>query len=546
MADALVGQKYSDAASHFAAYQLSSLVKKYDFPKGSFSWDPEMEARKKFLDAEARCAEVNKRFLEPQRFNVESTPDLALYLARARGWIQYVIGETPSMFEIYSKCGFGPGASIGTHGNATHIAAKLSGVWSVSPSALKYAEAAVASNAQLVELLLSSEDGRPYCLDPDDFQKKFKDRISVTNYNKIAFVPKTAKTHRSIAVEPLLNSYVQKGIDETLRLRLQRIGIDLSDQERNCEFARQGSLTDGDNGFATIDLSSASDSVSTELVRYLLPPAWFDLLDQTRSKNYLDGDVVRPYHKFCSMGNGFCFPLETLIFTSLAYATRCGKPGTDFLVYGDDIIVRQDYAPLLVDVLDQCGFSVNTDKTFIRGPFRESCGRDWFVGEDVRPFVLDFRLDSLQALFKFLNLTQRNERTSMFFREAVDYVKSLIPRCAQFCRPFEGGDDTGYTVEWDEFLASPFAEFHRGKQCWSWLELRQVPISDKDAKRTARGVILTMAALQGASSAKPFTFRRKTGTKVDRVIYSSFKTGATINLQGWYSPKLWVGMMPAQ
>lgn len=243
------------------------------------------------------------------------------------------------------------------------------------------------------------------CVDRSRFSDKFRERVRLVEHNKITFVPKTAKTHRSIAVEPLVNGYVQKGIDQVMRKRLRRIGIDLSDQSGNSEYARLGSLDNSDQSFVTIDLSMASDSLATEVVRQLVPAAWFELLNALRSKSFLLDDVEYKFEKFCSMGNGFCFPLQTLIFTAACKAVGAGVPGLDFKVYGDDIIVRRCHAEPVIRLLGELGFKTNTDKTFITGPFRESCGRDWFSGEDVRPFILDFRLDSVEALIKFHNLS---------------------------------------------------------------------------------------------------------------------------------------------
>jgi hypothetical protein len=84
------------------------------------------------------------------------------------------------------------------------------------------------------------------------------------------------------------------------------------------------------------------------------------------------------------MGNGFTFPLETLIFWSLAAA--CCPQDSDATAYGDDLIVPTECYPLLVEVLVALGFVVNLTKSYHTGPFRESCGKDYFRGTDVRPY----------------------------------------------------------------------------------------------------------------------------------------------------------------
>jgi len=95
-----------------------------------------------------------------------------------------------------------------------------------------------------------------------------------------------------------------------------------------------------------------------------------------------DGSIMRQ-EKFSSMGNGFTFPLETLIFWGLA--ASCCENNSDASVYGDDIVIPTDKYDLLVEVLQVCGFEVNVGKSYNTGLFRESCGKDYFSGIDVRP-----------------------------------------------------------------------------------------------------------------------------------------------------------------
>lgn len=516
LADSLAKQPYTSAMQHFVASQLSALIKKYPYTKDQTSFDPRREAWEKFATSEQKCQEVNDRFRVG-----ENLP--TFLLEKMRQFISYTIGEEPNLSEIWSKCDFGPGANIGVHGNATHLARKIEEKWSVTPSAFLYARSAVSCNHQLFEVLYPAKNG-VIVYDHEAAFVQFRKSTVIVDYNKISFVPKTAKTDRSIAVEPLLNSFLQKGTDNVMRHRLKRIGIDLGDQSKNSEAARKGSISEhGVDAFATIDLKSASDSISIELCRYLLPPAWFEFLDSIRSKRYkLDDGSVKEYAKFCSMGNGFCFPLETLIFTAACKAVGAGTPGIDFLVYGDDIAVNVTVAQQLLDLLRCIGFDENPEKTFITGPFRESCGMDWFEGADVRPFTLDFALDSVQNVIKFCNLTQRSYRTSMYFGEAVKFVKNLLPDNFRFVRPHKGNSETAITVELDEFMSSPHAKWSKRLQCWSWHELRTMPVPCKKwHKYERRSNALVIAALRGASSNRPFTLRRTSRTRVERVVYSS-------------------------
>jgi hypothetical protein len=319
-------------------------------------------------------------------------------------------------------------------------------------------------------------------------------------------------------VEPLINGYVQKGTDQVMRRRLKRVGIDLSDQEINQAMALSGSLAWEDStGFVTIDLKSASDSISKELVRLLLPPSWFSFLESIRSPEYELNGERKAYHKFCSMGNGFCFPLETLLFTAACQAVGCKDRSTRH-VYGDDIIVPGNVAEELIHLLSVMGFEVNTKKTCISGPFRESCGGNYFAGVDVSPFTLDFRFDSVEAVFKFFNLTQRNSFTTSYFAEARDRILDLLPSEYRLFRPCEGNDDTGLSGSMDQFLSSHYARWLADTQTWGWKELSHYSVSDNEwRKLKSSDILLRIAVLRGGNSHQPYTYRRKTRSKLCKI-----------------------------
>lgn len=519
LADSLSSQLYEDATTHFVANQFSLLVKKYPFPKGLLLLNPEEAATKSFLHAEHRCKRRNQLFRVMRSKQLRTARVSRWYeyrLSRMRSWIAYVLGDL-DLNTIFDSSEFGPGASIGIHGNATNFARKLLAQnWSVTPEAFTYASIVVGKHAQIREMLLTEPERTHYCCDPIKFDEAFRAKCSYVNNNKITFVPKTAKTHRSIAIEPLLNGYLQKGVDNVLRLKLKRVGIHLDDQSLNQRLARIGSLHDSAEGLCTIDLSAASDSMATEVVRALLPEDWFRLLNNLRSKTGLLGDLVLSYEKFCSMGNGFCFPLESLVFAA-AVQEAGGTLGQNSAVYGDDIIVPQSIAQRVLETLEFMGFKVNTSKTFLHGPFRESCGADWFGGKDVRPFTLDYRIDSLQAIFKLLNLTKRNAYTTAFFDWLTpDYLG--VPNNLRFVRPYSGPADTAIEVEFDVFMSSRYSSFVRETRAWRWTELIASPVKDRQITRmSAYNYALVYGALKGVTSSAPFTVRRETQTKLRRV-----------------------------
>lgn len=217
------------------------------------------------------------------------------------------------------------------------------------------------------------------------FGVPFEDvRFTAVEHNAVVFVPKNWKTHRSIAKEPTHALPFQLALDKFLKQRLKRCwGIDLSTQAVNQNLAREGSI---DGSLATIDLSQASDTLSLNAVATLLPDTWFMLFKAFRSRSWRSKFGRGHYHKFSSMGNGYTFTLETLIFAAACRAVGAKR----FSVYGDDIILETELAGNLVKLLNYLGFGVNEEKSFMNpsSRFRESCGCDYFKGQLVTPFYM--------------------------------------------------------------------------------------------------------------------------------------------------------------
>lgn len=227
--------------------------------------------------------------------------------------------------------------------------------------------------------------------------------------NRLTFVPKNVDTSRVICIEPNLNMFLQQGIKAILEKRLiQYFGIDLSNQpEVNRELARKGSANDS---YCTIDLSSASDSVSRKMLQATLPSDFLGWLEFVRSPTCtLPNGEVEQLHMISSMGNATTFPLQTIIFACVVsaayssldiemrkgYRVQSKYSVTDgvyeqithlpnFGVFGDDIIVEKAAYARVVRLLNLLGFTINAEKSFNQGPFRESCGGDYFRGHNTR------------------------------------------------------------------------------------------------------------------------------------------------------------------
>lgn len=243
--------------------------------------------------------------------------------------------------------------------------------------------------------------------------------------NRIECVPKNWKTNRSIACEPEGNIPLQLAVDTWVKRKLKLQGIDLSDQSRNQRLAKHASIY---NDFVTVDFSSASDTISIETVRWLLPPLWFKYLDNVRSPFFRGVFGTGKYAKFSSMGNGATFVLESLIFGAMCHALGSRK----FLVYGDDVIIEERFFSRFCGLAKFLGFSVNQEKTFSCGPFRESCGGDYFLGNDVTPVYIrniDSRKASLCHLVNSLGaITHQWSELAKYLSEIVkDYSLPYVP-----------------------------------------------------------------------------------------------------------------------
>jgi hypothetical protein len=218
-------------------------------------------------------------------------------------------------------------------------------------------------------------------------------------------VPKTSVIDRVACKEPEANMLLQRAVGNHIRRRLRRNGVDLNDQSINQELAR----TAVSRKLATIDLSSASDSISAQLVFELLPFEWWSLLDDLRSHRVSipdgsGGSVDHDLEMFSSMGNGFTFELESLLFYVITRVVcwRSGIKGR-ISVYGDDIVAPAAVVPRLRSMFHFLGFKMNLKKTHFRGTFRESCGRHYDRGVDVSPFYIRREIATLPDLILHLN-----------------------------------------------------------------------------------------------------------------------------------------------
>lgn len=319
-------------------------------------------------EAELRCKQTNDRFRKNRIFPDVNQADYNSKFFRASQVIASILGPVP---DIFPDVGWSPGRTSSAWGDDVASMLKYTSCPDVTVSARSYA----------VRLLRDSPQWGASVLNADGPVSILQQGLNVIVGNTLITVPKSAKTDRVICYEPHMNIRLQLAAGQYIRRRLLIRGINLADQSINRRRASIGSI---DGSLATLDLSSASDTIASELVYELLPVDWALLLDQLRSKHTLwpDGST-RKNEKFSSMGNGFTFELESLIFYALASAVT-----ENVSVYGDDLIFPNERFTEVSDLLEYSGFVINKRKSFSSSYFRESCGNDVFCGVVCTPVYL--------------------------------------------------------------------------------------------------------------------------------------------------------------
>lgn len=388
-----------------------------------------------------------------------------------------------SLHDLLDHGRLGPGASIGAGGGDFYtkfFSSKLS-----------------TTSEHLYKTYRHHIEGHPTWLDAEKQRTASYGEPTLVDASRLAFVPKKAEISRVIFVEPTLNMFYQLGLEAILRKRLKQVyDLDLSTQQlKNRVMARKGSITPDDSRYdetfnlVTIDLSSASDSISLNMLRKFLPAhvlCWFELL-RTKNVKLPSGELVET-HMVSTMGNGYTFPLQTVLFTAICVAcarwrgsqTKLGgrevtlgrsylvkaasgeldllmrrrngrerETGcllTPFGVNGDDIIVHRHFASDVLRCLKLLGFKVNSDKTFIEGCFRESCGGDYFKGNPVRPVYVK-KLETPQDRISVINaLTRWSVVHNVMLVKALRYLWSTLRPAERLYVPMQENDECGIRV----------------------------------------------------------------------------------------------------
>ncbi len=331
------------------------------------------------------------------------------------------------------------------------------------------------------------------CVEGVDFLD-IKDEPSV----RVVFVPKTQLTPRVIAIEPSHVQYMQQSLkDYVYRIlethRLTKNSIRFSRQDFNQRLAYSGSI---DRRLATLDLKDASDRVHLHLVQRIFKTSGIlEYLEDCRSVHATLPDSRNiVLSKFASMGSAMCFPVEAMVFYTLAQCAMHQLDGTRptsssirryssmIDIYGDDIIVPVEYADVVVRYLESYALKVNVNKSFSKGNFRESCGADYFKGVPVNPVYArkvphdnsrDWEADDVMSWNATADhfYIRGQWHVCQVIRDMLSRVaKTTIPRSREF----------GSGLVHHSLIFTTRLRFDRNLQCWRQRRIVFEPAKKKD------------------------------------------------------------------
>jgi hypothetical protein len=301
-------------------------------------------------------------------------------IATAQLKIQRVLGEF-SIEAVFAECGHGPNSTVTVRKRNAFLDRKylnLSGTEGALRAFAEYLHWDENLNAEFTRLqdLPAGE-----YLKPEEVPG-----------NALSFVPKKWNKLRTMSAEGTLNQFFQLGTGRVIQTRLRKCNIDLSTQPDVHRRLVKLMSRYPEIGDATLDWSQASDRIWSSLVQMLVDGDWYSWFDQIRSPvtTFGEGEVY-DLPMIGTMGNGFVFPLQTLVFwgllTSLAEVMDIRSVGIS--VFGDDCIVPIALVPWVEVLAKELGWSLNSEKSFSEGRFRESCGLDAYMGRNVRPFFIE-------------------------------------------------------------------------------------------------------------------------------------------------------------
>lgn len=265
----------------------------------------------------------------------------------------------------------------------------------------------MSSDSLLLYWLRRVPDDLWYLTPPGGFDESRR----LSRCSELICVPKSMTKNRTISKEPCSLQFFQHGVqrrvDEYMREHPVLSGrIDLHDQDSSKELARRGSVR---GEWDTVDLSAASDSITTRLVKavFARTPLYRSLVCLRSQRTLLPTGQEILLNKFAPMGSDLCFPTMCLVFACVceqAVRNVAGRASrlNEYRVYGDDIVIRHSFTSELMRLLAALHFEVNERKSFTElsfHNFREACGGEYLDGIEITPVRVSRRLrtDDLQG-----------------------------------------------------------------------------------------------------------------------------------------------------
>ena len=378
--------------------QAEAAVKKLIDP----AYDRWPATRAAWFSTEHRCMRNNQRFAVMRARILSGQPptnddDTNRLCRRFYEALRFALGDTFPTEEVCESAYYGPGSTVSVRGREVHYVRKVETFECGALARDMAVEALRHDRAVWSQVGLDPH----YSTNPsaiEGFKRVTRELLAKSGEpsDRLMFIHKSITALRSIGAQPTSTGMLQLGVHAIGVPILRRLGVDLEDQSWNQRGAYEGSRDWRlPNPYCTLDKSNASNLLSLGLIQTFFPPAWGKALCRMRTTSYEAppelGGGTHSYHMYAGMGNGTTFFVETLVFWAIAYATSLHDEVESFVserayaIYGDDVVLRRNHALRYQRFAMFLGFQFNKEKTFLDGPFRESCGADYFEGINVRP-----------------------------------------------------------------------------------------------------------------------------------------------------------------
>lgn len=465
----------SDVLNLFREVQCREFKKKYTSALDQ-QWNANLtiECFNSFKDRISFVGGTNRRLAE--YFHGIDKFDTVV-INRIRLFIDSVLGPAPDFLELFQACRHSAGATVGTTFKDSSLLAKSTFPFVGNRTSQRIFELYLEYDwqyNQAVEAINKLSTSPKY---------QFEYRSSATS------VEKDDTKRRLVLKEPTLHMFFQKGIEAIMVDRLRPL-LDIS--KAQLDHQQKAYLASITRKHATVDLKDASDLISLELVRNILPLSWLNLLECFRSTHTVIDEEEFELPMFSTMGNAYTFPLETLVFLSVVvavteslYTSRYSALAPEWSeikrlgisVYGDDIIIPSEFFTQLSAWFTKLGFVMNTKKSHFLSTdkFRESCGSDYISGRNVRPYFIkapaNTRLSScvpwLMSVFNRLVAVMRR----VYGRNYIYILWDTLKLTLMFVKQHNGDtplsvvpefypDDSGFKLGSDERLLELFKLTH--------------------------------------------------------------------------------------